>query len=433
MNYKTIKNYDDYIVYENGDIYNINRNNKMKYFITNNICYIKLSKNEKRKTFVYSRLVYNHFNDIELKSNETIKFKDNNNLNFHYQNMEKILLNNFHIKQKKTTTILDTNKKWTIIKDYSNYKISNFGDIFSIKNDKILKVVKDLNSYLTICLTNINGRKKFFVHRLVYDNFIGIKNNIDNVIDHIDKNKQNNNIDNLREVTKSINCYNKVISTQRQNKISQFTLDGKFIKEWESLNKINQTLKYKISSISACCLGKYKYSYGFIWKNMNRIENPDEYKQISKIDGEVFSNYRINKKGDIINKNNILLKYNIKQGYYEIELISDSKKAKNIRIHKLVATTFLDNPHNYKVINHIDENKLNNHIDNLEWCTYKHNSTHSLGIKINQIDIKTHDIIETFNSITDAYKKIKKTRGTNIVNVCKGIAKSAYGFKWEFA
>lgn len=432
MNYKTIKNYDDYIVYENGDIYNINRNNKMKYFITNNICYIKLSKNEKRKTFVYSRLVYNHFNDIELKSNETIKFKDNNNLNFHYENMEKILLNNFNIKQKKTTTILDTNKKWTIIKDYSNYKISNFGDIFSIKNDKILKVVKDLNSYLTICLTNINGRKKFFVHRLVYDNFIGLKN-IDNVIDHIDRNKQNNNIDNLREVTKSINCYNKVISTQRQNKISQFTLDGKFIKEWESLNKINQILKYKISSISACCLGKYKCSYGFIWKNMNTIENVDEYKQISKIDGEVFSNYRINKKGDIINKNNILLKHNIKQGYYEIELISDSKKAKKIRIHKLVATTFLDNPHNYKVINHIDENKLNNDIDNLEWCTYKHNARHSLGIKINQIDIKTHDIIETFNSITDAYKKIKKTRGSNIVNVCKGIAKSAYGFKWEFA
>lgn len=49
-------------------------------------------------------------------------------------------------------------------------------------------------------------------------------------------------------------------------------------------------------------------------------------------------------------------------------------------IHKLVAITYIQNPNNFPVINHIDGNKLNNHVSNLEWCTVLHNNLHAINL-----------------------------------------------------
>lgn len=50
---------------------------------------------------------------------------------------------------------------------------------------------------------------------------------------------------------------------------------------------------------------------------------------------------------------------------------------KNVKVHRLVALAYIPNPNNYPHINHKDGNKLNNHVDNLEWCTQKMNSRHA--------------------------------------------------------
>lgn len=63
-------------------------------------------------------------------------------------------------------------------------------------------------------------------------------------------------------------------------------------------------------------------------------------------------------------------------GYWEVNLCMNNK-AKTCRVHRLVAEAFIPNPMNFPIINHKDENKLNNNYNNLEWCTVKHNTRYN--------------------------------------------------------
>ena len=73
----------------------------------------------------------------------------------------------------------------------------------------------------------------------------------------------------------------------------------------------------------------------------------------------------------------ILKEHFSKDGYVVMHFRWEGKR-KNFRVHRLVAHMFIPNPDNLPIVNHRDECKSNNHIDNLEWCTYKYNSNYSL-------------------------------------------------------
>jgi len=73
----------------------------------------------------------------------------------------------------------------------------------------------------------------------------------------------------------------------------------------------------------------------------------------------------------------ILKPVKTKNGYLQVALQKDGK-LKSFKVHRLVALTFLDNQFNKSQVNHIDCNKSNNKIDNLEWCTPKENTAHSI-------------------------------------------------------
>lgn len=77
------------------------------------------------------------------------------------------------------------------------------------------------------------------------------------------------------------------------------------------------------------------------------------------------------------NKHKKLMKQNIRNGYYYITLTDiDGKRSKKY-VHRIIAQAFIDNPNDKKEVNHIDCNKLNNNIMNLEWSTRKENLQHS--------------------------------------------------------
>lgn len=70
---------------------------------------------------------------------------------------------------------------------------------------------------------------------------------------------------------------------------------------------------------------------------------------------------------------NHIIKTQLNNAGYEIAHLHYNGKKRNTTIHRLVAETFIVNPNNYPEVNHKDENKLNNSVDNLEWCTHEYN------------------------------------------------------------
>lgn len=81
--------------------------------------------------------------------------------------------------------------------------------------------------------------------------------------------------------------------------------------------------------------------------------------------------------GTLIGGRYKLMSTSINRQGYPTACFSENGKRMTYRIHRLVGITFIPNPNNYPQINHIDENRSNNHVDNLEWCTAKHNLEHS--------------------------------------------------------
>lgn len=94
---------------------------------------------------------------------------------------------------------------------------------------------------------------------------------------------------------------------------------------------------------------------------------------------KIFEEYYVTEDGKIwSSKSNKFIAQRVSpKGYYIVNL-SINKHCKTYQVHNLVATAFIPNPNNYNVINHKDGNKLNNNINNLEWCTYKYNTQHAV-------------------------------------------------------
>lgn len=96
-----------------------------------------------------------------------------------------------------------------------------------------------------------------------------------------------------------------------------------------------------------------------------------------------FPMYEISKEGVIRNKitKKIKSQYVGSTGYYMCTLTKD-KRSRPQRVHRLLAELFIPNPDNELFVNHIDGNKLNNSISNLEWCSHSHNMKHAFRIEL---------------------------------------------------
>ena len=128
-----------------------------------------------------------------------------------------------------------------------------------------------------------------------------------------------------------------------------------------------------------------------------------------------------------------------KDGYSQVVLNKEGKR-KTHKIHRLVATAFIDNPNNLPQVNHIDEIKTNNCVNNLEWCDCKYNinygSRNERMIKSESIPIlqfsKIGEFIRKWESGTQVERELD-IKNSNISSCIKGRRKTAGGYKWGYA
>lgn len=135
-----------------------------------------------------------------------------------------------------------------------------------------------------------------------------------------------------------------------------------------------------------------------------------------------------------------------KPNKYPRVTMKDKDRSITEYIHRLVALTFIPNIENKPEVNHKDGNKLNNYVDNLEWSTESENTKHAYqnglcensrkaatkthGYTVAQINIETREIIEVFQSISQAHKKTNiPYRG--IQECCLGLREQYKNFIWK--
>ena len=126
------------------------------------------------------------------------------------------------------------------------------------------------------------------------------------------------------------------------------------------------------------------------------------------------------------------------RGYMKVNLYKD-KTVKGMLVHRLVAYAFLDNPNEYTQVNHKDENKHNNRVDNLEWCNAKYNMNYGTRNLRSSKPVYCVTTGEFFNSITDAAKAYDIKNNEDIGRACKGKRGSCgkdpisgVPLKWEY-
>lgn len=128
----------------------------------------------------------------------------------------------------------------------------------------------------------------------------------------------------------------------------------------------------------------------------------------------------------------------VKKRYISVTLYKNGQP-KTFLVHRLVALAFLPNPNNLTEINHINEDKHDNRVENLEWCDRTYNNNYSdinhrrmckTGYKIQQLSM-SNEVVAEYHSTNEAEKKTG-IFAKNIQHVLKEKRHSAGGFKWRF-
>ena len=347
---------------------------------------------------------------------------------------------------------------WKTIQDFPNYEVSSFGNVRNSLSNHLMKLQKNYSGYLKISLLNAE-RKSFscIVHRLVAKAFIENSENKPTV-NHIDSIRDNNCVSNLEWATYleqniHVILHKKILKPINNRPISRIDLNTNIVlQEYKSisdaakwifdnnLTTITELNRNNISIISSkmCAVANNKRNnaYNFKWKytEINTYNENEIWKEIPfQIIG--INNYFVSNLGRFKNNKGIIkTNYTSSSGY--IRLVIGNK---SFMLHRLVASTFLENPENKEMVNHIDGDKLNNNLNNLEWVTCLENNMHKINTGLSnctknviQYD-KNMNKINEFISIVDCAKDLNISASC-ISDNCRGKTKSTKcGYIFRYA
>ena len=163
-----------------------------------------------------------------------------------------------------------------------------------------------------------------------------------------------------------------------------------------------------------------------VWKNIEGYEGLYQVSSMGRVKSLKFTK-------------EIIMELTYTHGYFRVGLCRNGK-AKHHLVHRLVAEAFIPNPDNLPIINHKDECKTNNVVENLEWCDHLYNNTYGTAIQcrieknakpVYQYSLDG-DLIKEWPSAAEVKRSMGFSAG-NIGQCCLGKRKTAYGYIWKYA
>jgi hypothetical protein len=419
--WKSIPGYSNYEASDNGKIRNKHKKELTSFDNKSGFKVCKLtSDNNKRHAKKIDYLVAitylsNDNNYTLIKHLNNIN-SDDNLLNLKWISVDEIKLseNNRIIEKDKLIDINIINNSdnieiWKSIPNFSNYEASTFGNIRNEKKIKNLIFNKNQAGYLLLSLVNNNNiTYTVRVHQIIGLTFLENPENKP-TINHKNQIKDNNYLDNLEWSTmKEQNSSENKIKNGGERiyrAIIKYDLNDNQIGKYESMKIASLQNNISYDCIKTCARGKTKTAGGYIWKYEVHEDLPEEiWKNIDPkfIDNNI--GYKISNKGRVKNKHEYLHSLAVSEtGYIRISISN-----KEYGAHRLVSQSFIPNPNNYSIVNHLDGIKYNNFVENLEWSTIKLNNIHAIetGLSSTQKKVNQYSLngkfIKEFESISKA-------------------------------
>lgn len=168
-----------------------------------------------------------------------------------------------------------------------------------------------------------------------------------------------------------------------------------------------------------------------IWKDVSGYEGLYQVSNMGRV-RSISHHARNNINGGVrLTKGQILSQYKMPNGYLQVQLSKNEKREKHY-VHRLVANAFLSNKNNCSDVNHIDGDKNNNLVGNLEWCSHSENQIHMVksGITRKALPVLCLETNKSYSSMSEAERETGINRHM-IKESCQN-GKSYKGYNWRF-